>query len=80
MSVRVIVKLAEDRDWSAVADGLKMAGAERVHAPRESLPDRAVALFSDELGVSAAVDAARGVEGVVDAEPDAMRYTSGPGT
>jgi hypothetical protein len=80
MSVRVIVKLARDRDWSTVADGLEVAGAERVQAPRESLPDRAVALFPDEIGISAAVDAARGIEGVVDAEPDVMRYTSGPGT
>lgn len=79
MSVRVIVKLPPDGDWSAVAEGLEAAGAERVHAPRESLPDRAVVLFPDDVGVSAAVDTARGVEGIVDAEPDAMRYTSGPG-
>ncbi|MFD3622719.1 hypothetical protein ACFWWT_47945 [Streptomyces sp. NPDC058676] len=80
MSVRVIVKLAQNTDWSVVVKGLAVAGAERVQAPRESLPDRAVALFPDEIGVSAAVDAARGTEGVMDAEPDVMRYTSGPGT
>ncbi|MFD9042516.1 hypothetical protein [Streptomyces bottropensis] len=80
MSVRVIVKLAQDTDWSAVAEGLEAAGAERVQAPRESLPDRAVALFPNGVGISAAVDAARGTEGVIDAEPDVMRYTSGPGT
>ncbi|OUC96990.1 hypothetical protein CA983_31060 [Streptomyces swartbergensis] len=79
MSVRVIVKLAQDRDWSAVADGLEAVGAEGVQAPRESLPDRAVALFPDEIGVSEAVESARGVEGVAEAEPDVMRYTNGPG-
>ncbi|MDX3523376.1 hypothetical protein [Streptomyces scabiei] len=80
MSVRVIVQLAQGRDWSAVAEGLEAAGAERVQAPRSSLPDRLVALFPDEVGVSAAVEAARGTEGVMDAEPDVMRHTSGPGT
>ncbi|MFG2133349.1 hypothetical protein ACGFNV_37080 [Streptomyces sp. NPDC048751] len=79
MSVRVIVKLVPDGEWSSVAEGLQTAGAEQVLAPRESLPDRAVALFPDEVGVTEAVDSARGVAGVVDAEPDVMRYTSGPG-
>ncbi|MER7480942.1 hypothetical protein ABTX60_25430 [Streptomyces sp. NPDC126510] len=79
MSVRVIVKLAQDRDWSAVADGLEAVGAERVQAPRESLPDRAVALFPEEIGVSEAVESARGVEGVAEAEPDVMRHSDGPG-
>jgi hypothetical protein len=79
MSVRVIVQFAQGRDWSTVAQGLEAAGAERVQGPRASLPDRLVALFPDETGVSGAVEAARGTDGVIDAEPDVMRRTSGPG-
>ncbi|NYI04397.1 hypothetical protein [Allostreptomyces psammosilenae] len=77
MSVRVIVTLESGADWTAVAEGLRRAGALEVLPPREALPGVLVALFPEGSGAGA-VAAARGVAGVADAEPDAWRFTQGP--